>query len=225
MNGGISSIQSDSQGSHINLLFRIQGALSGAAVTADANYVYATANSLLGCTVVRYSMATHNMDQRIIAVQKRCVGIATDGSTLYVVIPDDRAILYFRGWSGNLKTWNVNTTGEFNMLVYDRFGQRLITSNTDGDAYGVSTTNGSAQRLTGGLGFAQSLAVSNQYIVAASGHKVLFINRSDNKGANPPSGVGPLPGGLLVGVAVDQAGGLWIADFDKNLVEGPFLLN
>jgi hypothetical protein len=223
--GGVSSIQADSQGSHINLLFRLPGALKGAAVAADANYVYATANSPLGCTVVRYTQQSRSTDQRLIAVHKRCFGIATDGSTLYVDIPDDRAILYSRSWTSNPSAWTVSTTGALLTMVYDRFGQRLLTADIDGNAYSVSTSNGGLQTLTHGLGYVESLAVSDQYIIAASGRKLLFRNRSDNKGINPPSGIGSMPGGSLVGVAVDQAGGLWIADGDKKLVEGPFLLN
>jgi hypothetical protein len=223
-NGGVSSIQPEGQGSRINLLFRLQGSLRGAAVTADANYVYATATSPLGCTVVRYSQATQVTDQRLIATHKRCLGVATDGLALYVVLPDDRAILYSRSWTDSPNTFPMNTSNSLQTLVYDSVGKRLITADTDGNAWGVSTENGSKQMLTGGLGYVQSLAVSSQFIIAASGKKVLFRNRSDNKGTNPPSGFGPLPGGSLVGVAVDQRGGLWIADYDNKLVEGPFPL-
>jgi hypothetical protein len=223
--GGVSSIERDSEGSTINLLFRIQAALRAVAVTADSNYIYATANSLLGCTVVRYSIAAQKTDQRLIEAQRRCAGIASDGSTLYVVMPDDRAIVYVRSWTGNIGSWEVSTASTLNALVYDPFGQRLVTADANGAAYGISTSSGSVQLLSEGLGYVTELAVSTQYLMASSGKKVLFISRSDNIGANPPSSFGSLPGGALIGIAVDQAGGVWVADSDKRLVEGPFFLN
>ena len=225
ISGGVSSIQRDSQGPAINLLFTIPATYQGAAVAADANYVYASANSPLGCTVFRYTLSNHAKDQRLIAMRTQCRGIATDGNTLYIVTPSNQSILYSRSWTATPGSWAVNTTSTLLTLSYDGFGKRLITSSTDGKAYGVSTTDGASQLLTTGLGYAESMAASSQYIIAASGKTLLFRTRANNQGVDPPKGVGPLPGGSLVGVAVDQGGGLWVADVDKNVVVGPYLLN
>ena len=71
----------------------------------------------------------------------------------------------------------------------------------------------------------QSIATSRLHILLASGEKILFLARSDNRGENPPAGLQSLTGGHIVGVAVDATDSLWFADYDKKLVAGPFPLS
>jgi hypothetical protein len=222
---GVSSIYSDAQGPHISPLFKVPEGLQAGAVTADSSSIYVSTNSQLGCTVIRYSMSSHAIDQWLIASRKRCVGIASDGSTVYVTLPDDRAILKAGGWKVQSSTWDTSNVSSLGSLIYDRLGGRLIAASEDGNAYAISQSNGSASLLTRNLGFVQSLASSSQYFMAASGKVVLFRKRADNSGINPPAGVSPFPGGVLVGVTVDLADKLWVADYTNKLIEGPYSLN
>jgi hypothetical protein len=81
------------------------------------------------------------------------------------------------------------------------------------------------QLLASNLGTVQSIATSRYHILVASGKKVLFLARSDNRGENPPAGLQSLTGGHIVGVAVDATDRLWFADYDNKLVAGPFPLS
>jgi hypothetical protein len=110
-------------------------------------------------------------------------------------------------------------------MTFDEIGHRLIVGDdTSGQAYAVSIPDGKEELLSGNVGAVQSIATSRFHTLLASGKKVLFLARSDNQGENPPHDWPSLPGGNIVGVAVDSSDKLWIADYDKKLVEGPLPL-
>ena len=98
------------------------------------------------------------------------------------------------------------------------------TAGASGKAYSITPPNGAKQALNSNLGAVASIAASRLHIVLASGKKVLFLSRSDGHGENPPASL-ILTGGHIVGVTVDEADKLWFADYDNQLVEGPFSLN
>ena len=99
-----------------------------------------------------------------------------------------------------------------------------MADDVTGKAYALSIPDGKEELLSDNLGAVQSMATSRFHILFASGTKVLFLARSDNHGENPPLGWPELPGGNIVGVAVDASDKLWVADYDKKLVEGPLPL-
>jgi len=225
--GGVSRLIADPKATpRIENLFRVGASYSSTAVAASSDSVFVAANAQLGCTVYRYSLATKTVSKRLLAVHETCFGVATDGNTLYLTLPDRKEIRYWDSWdAASAKIWSLAGIGKPGCLEFDATGRRLIVTDDSGKAYAVSIPGGKIQLLTSDLGSVQSIAASKFQIIAASGTKLLFIGRFENRGEDPPAGLGSLTGGHIVGVAVGALDGLWFADYDKKLVEGPFPLS
>jgi|HubBroStandDraft_1064217.scaffolds.fasta_scaffold03750_2 hypothetical protein len=225
--GGVSKLVPAQQGSlAIQKLFQIARSESGSALAASANAVFVATRSPLGCKVYRFSLSTKAVASRLLAAHDRCFGITTDGTAFYVTMPDRKEIRYWDNWeASDSHTWSLAPLGAPGYIEFDGTGNRLIVADdASGTAYGVSIPDGKPQLLSGNLGSVQSIAASRFHTLFASGKKVLFLARSDNQGENPPLGWPPLPGGHIVGVAVDSSDELWVADYDNKVVEGPFPL-
>jgi hypothetical protein len=225
--GGVSKLEPAQPGSGaIEKLFQISRNESGYELAASADSVFVAVGLKRGCKVYRYSLATKTATSRVLAVNERCVGIATDGTAVYVTMPEQKEIRYWDTWDASgWHSWPLGELGAPGYLGFDRDGHRLIVADSlSGAAFSVSIPEGRTQRISGNLGFVQSIAVSRFHILFASGKKVLFISRSDNHGENPPAGWPPLPDGNLVGAAVDSSQKLWVADYDNKMVTGPFPL-
>lgn len=224
--GGVSRLIADQKEPRIENLFRVEGSSKGTTLAASSDSVFVTATSQLGCTVYRYSLATKVVSKRLLAVHEFCLGVATDGNTLYLTLPDRKEIKYWDSWdAASPKTWSLDQIGKPGTLVFDVTGHRLIVTDDSGKAYAVSIPGGKTQLLASDLGYVQSIAASRFEIIAASGTKLLFASRFEKRGEAPPAGLGSLTGGHIVGVAVGALDELWFADYDKKLVEGPFPLS
>ncbi len=222
--GEVSRLVADGQGpSRINKLFQLNRSYSGYAIAANAESVFVATNSALGYTVFKYALKTKEIAMRLVAIKERCTGIAIAGSGFYVTIPDRNEIRHWDTWAPSSPTaWRLSGTASLGYLVFDDIGRRLIVADTSGSAYGVSVSDGAKQLLASNLGAVTSIATSKNHILIASGTKVLFLSRADNRGENPPANLQTLTGGHIVGVAVDTTDGLWFADYDNKVVVGPF---
>jgi hypothetical protein len=226
-NGTVYALQADQQGQQtIKELFQIGRSDIGYAVTATADAVLVAATSRIGCTIYRYALATRAVSTRSMGVRERCVGVASDGTAVYVTFPDKKELRYWDSWAASApRSWSLDQLGSPGYIYYDDPGHRLIVADDLGQsAYAASTSDGKTHLLSGNLGAITSIATSRFHLLFASGKKVLYLSRSDNQGENPPADSGKLPGGSIVGVAVDASDKLWVADFDNKLVEGPFSL-
>jgi len=225
--GGVSKLTPNQRGAGgMQKLFQIPRSQVSYAIAASADSVYAATSSSLGCTIYKYSLADRTTSSLLMAAKDRCVGVADDGSTLYVTMPERKEIRYWDKWdASSVHTWSLGDLGAPGYLEFDGDQNRLIVvDDASGKAYGISIPDGKQQLLSANVGAVQSIAASRFHILLASGKKVLFLARSDNHGENLPMGWPALPGGNIVGVAVDGSDSLWIADYDKKLVEGPLPL-
>ncbi len=212
-------------GAQIQVLFRVPGAFQASVVTGSQDAVFVGANSPLGCTVFRYTLADKKIGQKIMGIHQHCAGIATDGNAIYLSMPDQREIARWKTWDDTSpQNWSLPDMDQPGPMVFDQIGQRLIVSGSSGKAYAVYVTDGRQQLLNSNLGAVTSISTSKLHIVFGSGKKVLFLARSDNHGENPPANL-RLTGGAIVGVAVDSSDNLWFADYDNRVVEGPFSLS
>ncbi len=225
--GGVSRLVPDQVKSpRIEKLFRLKGTDSGYALTATADAVFVAAFNKLGCTVYRYSLASMTVSQRLVAIHERCVGIATDGTAIYLTFPARNEIRVWNSWEDSSPhSWPLGVVSSPGYVAFDPLGHRLVLADASGNAYAISVSDGQKQLLASNLGVVQSIATSRYHILVASGKKVLFLARSDNRGENPPAGLQLLTGGHIVGVAVDATDRLWFADYDNKLVAGPFPLS
>jgi hypothetical protein len=224
--GGVSRLVVDPGSPRIENLFRLKATDSGFALSASAESVFVASNSKLGCIVSKYDISSKAVSSRLVAFNERCVGIAADGTGgFYVTIPDRKEIRHWDRWDGpSVSSWDFVDIDSPGILVFDTIGHRLIVADASGNAYEISVPDGKKQRMASNLGAVTSIAASRFHIILASGKKVLFLDRSDNRGENPPVGLQQLTGGHIVGVAVDASDGLWFADYDNKLVKGPFPL-
>ena len=224
--GGVSRLVADPQATpRIEKLFQVEAGYSAQSAAASSDSVFVTSNSKIGCTVHRYSLTTKAVSKRLVVANAACAGIATNGSTFYVALPSLGEIRYWDSWDApSAKIWSLPRIKSPGTLAFDVTSQRLIVADDSGKLYAVSVADGKAQLLASNLGMVQSIATSKLHIIVASGKKVLFIGRVDNRREKPPAGLGSLTGGQIAGVVVDGDDELWFADYDKKLVEGPFLL-
>ena len=225
--GGVSQLISGGpNGAQILALFRVPGPYQTSVVTASQDAVFVAANSQLGCTVFRYTLADKKIDKRIMGVHQHCAGIATNGNELYLSMPDQNEIKCWKTWDSTSppQIWALPDADQPGVMVFDQIGQRLVVAGNSGKAYGVSVTDGRPQLLNSNLGAVTSISTSKLHLIFGSGRKILFLARSDNHGENPPATI-RLAGGVIVGVAVDSSDSLWFADYDHARVEGPFPLS
>ena len=143
-----------------------------------------------------------------------------------MVFPGEKEIQYWPDWSSPAaKVWSFNQIDHGGVLTFDGSGPRLLYADFSGTAYAISTPEGKILPLVSNVGAVHSIAIGPNDILLASGKKVLFYLRSDNRGENPPSSMQSLGGGLISGVAVDTTDSAWIADFDNGIIRGPYRLN
>jgi DNA-binding beta-propeller fold protein YncE len=224
--GGVSRLVADPQATpRIEKLFQVEAGYSAQSAAASSDSVFVTSNSKLGCTIHRYSFVTKAVSKRLVVANTACAGIATNGSTFYVALPALGEIRYWDSWDApSAKIWSLPRINSPGTLAFDVTGQRLIVADDSGKLYAVSVADGKARLLASHLGMVQCIATSRSQTIVASGKKVLFIGRVDNRREKPPAGLGSLMGGQIAGVVVDGDDELWFADYDKKLVEGPFPL-
>lgn len=223
--GGGSSLTVDEQHTaHIETPFHLKRPYAGYALTANADSVFVASYSQIGCVVFQYSVPAKKTSQRVMGSQERCTGIATDGSAIYLSMANRKEIRYWNNWAASSsQSWSLPDMDEPGPMVFDDIGHRLIVAGSSGKAYAISIPDGKQQLLASNLGAVTSIAASRFHILLGSGKKVLFLARADNSGENPPANL-QLTGGHIVGVAVDATDKLWFADYDNQLVEGPFPL-
>ena len=108
--GAVSKLIPNQQGSgDVQRLFQIPRSFSVYAITATADTVFAAAGSRLGCTVYKYSLASRTTTSLLLAIRERCVGVADDGSNLYLTFPERREIRYWDKWDASSShTWTLN---------------------------------------------------------------------------------------------------------------------
>ncbi len=223
--GGVSRLTADGQqGPHIETLFRVERSYRANAVAANAEAIFVASDSPLGCTVFRYGLADKKISRKIMGVREHCPGIATNGSVVYLAMSDRKEVKYWNNWSATPQSWSLADMDKPGPMVFDPIGNRLIVAGSSGKAYAISPTDGRQQVLASNLGAVTSIATSKIHILFGSGKRILFVARSDNHGENPPANL-QLTGGSIVGVAVDATGNLWFADYDNQLVTGPFSLS
>lgn len=224
--GEVSKLSIGSKGTaKVETLFRLPSAYEAHSISASSDAIFVSSQRGQGCIVHRYSLATKQLNQKVMSDSDRCFGIATDGRAVYVSLPDRNEIRYWDTWDApSTNTWSVAGAKSPGYLFFDGRGNRLLLADADGRAYAISVPAGESQPLASNLGYVNGIAASQFQTLVASGDKVLFLARSDNHGENPPPGLQSFPGGRIVGVAVDADDNLWIADYDLKVVEGPFPL-
>ena len=231
-NGGVSGITVDQSGIHVQLLFEIGRTDRPATMTVNDQSIFVSSNSNLGCMVYQYSLSGGKISKRLVRDgQAECDGIAAAGNAIYLSFPSLNKVHYWLDWSSHSSSsWSFNFTHslqQINMasvLHYDEFGHRLIYADSSGTSYSISLPGGQLSYMIDNLGYVHAIAADTSRILFASGKKVLFVDRVDNRGQNPPDNMRNLTGGLISGVAVDASDAAWIADFDNNLIKGPFPL-
>ncbi len=206
----------------VEKIFRLERVYFGIAVAASTDSVYVAANSKLGCSVFRYSLATKAVGRRLVAPLEDCGGIATDGTAIYVTLSRRNEVRWWDSWSGQTShSWSLAESSSPGYITFDSIGHRLIVADAAGRAYTIELSDGKSQLLSSNLGYVTSMATSRFYVLVASGNKVLFLARSDGRGVNPPDSARTLTGGHIVGVAVDESDRMWYADYDNKCVRGP----
>ena len=126
--GTVSRVRIDQQGIHLETLFRLKGADRPAALTANAESVFASSNNSIGCTVYQFSLASKNTSQRLVAVGGGgCDGVAANGNTIFLVLPGKKEIRSWADWSSSSnKSWSFSQVDQGGVLAFDARGQRLL---------------------------------------------------------------------------------------------------
>lgn len=230
IDGVVSQIKVDRTGVHLSKLFRIKRETLPADLAANAQSVFATSNNAIGCTIYQYSLASGKTSQRFVPLirdQPGCDGIAADGPSVYVVFAGAKEIRHWSNWDSQTnESWPFREIDERGgVLAVDSNGHRLIYADRSDTAYGISLPDHKIQALASNVGVVHSIASNSSEVLLASGKKVLFYSRSGFRGENPPGSMAFLSGGLITGIAIDTANSLWVADFDKGAIEGPFAVN
>lgn len=225
--GAVSRVAVDQQGvPHIEKLFKLDLDISGNALAADAQSVFVTSTAVPGCTIYRYSLVTKTLSRRrLFSPDESCVGIASDGKSVYLTVPSRGEIRYFESWDASSShSLSFSTITHPSILAFDNVGYRLIVY-SNGSVYAISLPDHKRQLLASDLEDVSFISASRFYVLLASGKRIIFLARSDNHRENPPAILQSLKKGEIAGIVIDPNDQLWIADSDRKLVTGPFLLN
>ena len=227
-NGKVSNITIDQNGIHVEALaFNIPGAFSPIAIAASKDSVFVSSFSSLGCMVFRYSITAKTVEQKSFGGRGNgCDGITTDGRGLFLVLPRRHEIWYWADYNSatnsNYRSWDWpdQTSFEGGALDFNSSCNCLTFANQKGSAYSLSIENGKWKALTSSLGYVQSVSSDSDRVLFASGKKVFFYSRTNNRVENPPPGMKSLTGGLISGVALDNArSAAWVSDYDNGMIK------
>lgn len=225
--GGVSRVRVDQKGIHLQTLFQVVGQGRYFAITSNKESVFVSEMGRTDCIIYRYSLADLKATKTSIPLQRGiCDGIAANGKALYLAIPGQHEFRYWADWSSSSpQSWSFPEVATMGVLSFDAIGQRLIYADTSGDTYALSVPSGKLSRLTSNVGYVHAVATDSRHVIFASGEKLLFYSRYDNRGENPPPSMRFLPAGEIQGVAIDGSDAVWVVDTDHMLIKGPLLLN
>jgi hypothetical protein len=227
----VSRITVSSDGTHLEPVFSVPPVFDVGSIAASQQFVFATANNRLGCSIFRYSLATKSISAKAIINQGFCTGIAVEGETLYVVFSGQNGakheVKYWKSWAANShQAWSLDSMQSPGPLFLDRVSHQLLLADTsNGALYSLSIADGKLKKLVDNIGSANQLTADSRHVIIASGKKLLVVSRANYRGESPPINLQSLTGGNISGVAIDGTGRLWYADLDNHLVQGPLSID
>jgi hypothetical protein len=228
--GDVARVSFDTAGPHLENELKLQGAFRAVSISATTSSVYIAAVTTIGCTVFRYTPPSTTLTSKVLPAFQ-CTSIASDGDALYVggVTADgsrDNEVRYVRNWnSQGVAFWSEPNTA-IGALHYDSVGNRLLIGDSlNGKLYVASRSHTAKSTAAEHLGWINSLTSGDSRILVASGKKVLFLDRATGSGLSPPKAFESFKGGHISGVALDVAGNVWVADYDRRVVIGPIAIN
>jgi hypothetical protein len=229
--GGIGQVTYTGSGIQVQQLFHLPHLPFGAqaiAVATRKDAVYVSTASAAACTVYEYSLKSKALKPTFVG-QSQCDGIATDGTGIYLAMPDAEEVRHWVHWGDrtyqSLGVPERTRASRYCVLHYDATAQRLLFAGASGNSYQLSTSNWKWSYLDSKVGFVHAIGSDWNRILFASGKSVLFYDRQSNTGVDTAPSLKETSRGTIYGLAVDSSDSVWIADHDNSTIRGPFRLN
>jgi hypothetical protein len=225
--GAVSSVTDDERGIHLQQLFTVPSTTRAADIAANQDSIFVSGNNQAGCVVLQFTLATQKKTPRAVAAGPGgCDGIATNGTGVFLALPGQEEVRYWPNWSSTtFQSFTLPEKVTNCVLKFDAQSQRLIYAGPGGSAYALAPGTGKWTQLASNLGYVNSIAITANQFLFASGNKVLFYSKSSNTGQTPPASMSSIGGSLTSGVDVDSSYAAWVADYNNSTIRGPFPLD
>jgi hypothetical protein len=236
-NGVIFRVSSTVKGPHLEKI--LTSSLQGHTgyVAASEKDLFVATDFKAGCLVSKFSLSGQPEGDRPLVAHyvpssQTCGGIVAMGDAVYILLPGSEEIRYWTAWNQRIpKSLSIHLDGSdaLTSLVFDRFGQRLLLSRGSGNLY-AAKIDGSGnlsplEKIAGNTkATGNSISASENYILIASGKKIVALDRANNTMAKSLSVPNFATNGTLVGLTIDEQQNLWLAD-NKGTIRGPIRLN
>lgn len=225
--GRVTRIFSTDQGTASKSYFSIGGSGRFIAVASGGNRTFVTVVRPLGCTVFQYDGATtHLATHLMVTPNGSCDGVATDGHATVVGFPGSSEIRFFQSpaFSKPHSIGLPGTSTSYN-FIYDDETMKLYVGDSNGDIYQTAFGDSSKpKRVISHAGYINSLAVSSNYLLVASGIHVLCYRKTDFSLQKLSACMDVTLSGQLAGIRIDDQNRAWILERDRDAIVGPIPL-
>jgi hypothetical protein len=196
------------------------------AVASAGSETFVIEQRSTGCVVQQFDDAKKNLSVHSIGVSnKSCSGVATDGRSLVVGSPASSEIRFFPNADyskpHSVELSGSTTTGSYS-FTFDPQASKLYVGDSDGNIYESAFGDDSrSKKVISHAGSIHSLAVTPNYLLAASGKNVLCYKKSDFSLQTLSLCMNVSVQGELTGIGVDNQNHAWILERDRNALIGP----
>jgi len=218
--GGVSRIAITQGGQSSETLFQLPPSIKPAAIASNSEYVFASANSVLGCQVYIWnktnkSLTFHNLGQRV------CSGIAVDGQQSIYVAFDEEVGVWTDLFISKPKFIGFPKPIDSATLALDESTRELFVSASDGTVYLIGQGKRAKRFSDIGSGV-NSIGIAKDVIVVASADGLACYSRSGANAGRKISGcLDAKIRHTITGVRVDVNQRVWILDRDDASLIGP----
>lgn len=196
-------------------------------VASGANRVVVTSVLPVGCSIYEYDVTAKHLTSRLLGpFSGPCSGVATNGVSTIVGFPQLSEIWFFPNSDfGRPRTIEMSGPSQSYTFALDPKSTQLYIGDSNGTVYqSIFGDLSKPRKVIDNAGPINSLTLSANYLLIASGSKVLCYKRRDFSLSNLSSCMDVRVSGQLSGIRVDNQDRAWILEKDRNTIMGPIPL-
>jgi hypothetical protein len=225
--GRVTKIYPSDQGTVSSSLFSLPSSARPVAISSGTGRVFVTSASPVGCTVYEYEVSTKRLTPHVLGPNGGpCSGVATNGVSTVVGFPRASEVRFFPALNFD-KPQSIELTVDSRTynFAFDFPSNQLYIGDSNGTVYRSSFGSSSKPQIViEHAGPINSLALSTNYVLIASGNHLLCYKKTDFSLLNVAACMNVSVSGEVVGVRVDLRDQAWILERDQNSIIGPITL-
>jgi hypothetical protein len=218
----VTKVSQQGQSLHGEVLFRLTNAYRPVGIAADNDSIFISASNEIGCNLLRYDVGTHQVTKEVIFTGNRhCEAIGSLQGHVLIARPELGEVHYWDfGQNKAVKKIDVhNLSGQCSFARVD--DDHFLLTDGDGKLFKGSIADAKVSLVQSGLGPVNALVSSKGAIFVASGSRLSMLSSPDFKSLSSTTRINGAQTSRLTGMAIDDAGMIWISDSSHDEVIGP----